>query len=141
MQTEPNPSYVLTTLCCSLADDKKAEQLLVLDLQEVVSSPANYFVICTVNSETQARAVADSIISTSKSYGIQAPRSEGFESSQWIIVDFFDVVVHILLQEQREFYKIEKVWGDGVQYSYNHETTELEKISKPPVTTVPTTTI
>lgn len=141
MQTEPNPSYVLTTLCCSLADDKKAEQLLVLDLQDVISSPANYFVICTVQSETQARAVADLIISTTKSYGIQTPRSEGFESSQWIIVDFFDVVVHILMTEQREYYKIEKVWGDGVQYTFNPETTELVKVAKSPVTTAPTTTI
>ncbi len=141
MQTEPNLSYVLTTLCCALADDKKAEQIVVLDLQDVVSSPANYFVICTVLSETQARAVADSILATTKSYGIQIPRYEGYQSSQWIIVDFFDVVVHIFIKEQREFYKIEKVWGDGVQFSYNPDTTDLEKIAKPPVTIAPTTTI
>jgi len=91
---------------------KKAESLLVLDLQGI-STIADYFVICCGNSITQVRAIADAIEATLKAEGAHVFHREGPPESGWLLLDYSDVIVHVFLPETREFYSLERLWGDA----------------------------
>lgn len=92
--------------------EKKASEIKVLDLREL-SDVTDYFVTCTAGVELHARAIADHIIESLKKKGIRPWHKEGYQSSRWILLDYVDVVVHIFLDETREFYGLEKLWGDA----------------------------
>ena len=109
-------SLELTRICVSMALSRNAEQIQVIDLRAVEFAPAAFFVVCTANSSVNARAIADKIREGVQSMRSERAKSEGEEQAQWIILDYFDVVVHILQREQRDFYKLEKLWGDGTMY-------------------------
>ncbi len=96
-----------------LALDKQADEIMVLDLSAIESAPADYFVVCTVSSDVQSEAVATSIRRGARSLGVSSPQPEGDKHAAWILIDFFDVVVHILRPESRQFYKLERLWGDA----------------------------
>jgi len=99
-------------LCASIADEKKASDILVLDIKEVFSI-ADYFVICTCASKPQVRAVASEIDKKLKEAGFRHLGVEGKEDASWMLVDFGVIVVHIFLPETREFYQVEMLWGDA----------------------------
>lgn len=80
-----------------------------------LSSVTDYFVVCSVDAEVQARAVADHISDTLRTREIRPWHTEGYGNSGWILIDFVDVMVHIFLPETREFYGLEKLWGDAPQ--------------------------
>lgn len=95
------------------ADDKKAEDITVLDLRKI-SSVTDYFVICTGSSATQTKAIADNIEEKlEKDYNLRLLRREGFQSGAWILLDYGSVVVHIFKPEERDFYNLERLWGDA----------------------------
>jgi ribosome-associated protein len=100
-----------------IAQEKLAQDILMLDLTEIEASPADWFVICTVNSSTQLRAVIDAISKATRDVGLGKPRVEGLSSEQWVILDYFDIVVHVMVGEAREFYKLERLWGDAKMYT------------------------
>ncbi len=110
---KPRTVKGFATLCAQLAAEKKAENILILNLTKIESAPADYFVICTALSDTQVNAVASNVMQGGKEAGDGTAKSEGWDSGNWIIVDFFDVVVHIMHTDAREFYKLEKLWGDA----------------------------
>jgi ribosome-associated protein len=91
---------------------KKAEALLVLDLQ-AVSTIADYFVICTGASRTQLRAIADAVESRLEDEGFRVAHREGLPESGWLLLDYSDVVVHVFLPETRDFYALDRLWGDA----------------------------
>ncbi len=91
---------------------KKAESLLVLDLQGI-SGIADYFVICCGNSTTQLRAIADAVEASLKAEGFRVFHREGMPESGWLLLDYGDVVVHVFLPETRAFYALERLWGDA----------------------------
>ena len=91
---------------------KKAESLLVLDLQGI-SGIADYFVICCGNSTTQVRTIADAVEASLKSEGLHVFHREGLPESGWMLLDYSDVVVHVFLPDTREFYALERLWGDA----------------------------
>lgn len=94
--------------------DKKGKQLAILDLTELEQSIADYFVICHGESNTQVDAISDFIERHTKTELQQAAlHKEGANNSQWILLDYGDVVVHVFHKEQREFYKLEELWGDA----------------------------
>jgi ribosome-associated protein len=94
--------------------EKKAEQIVTINLKEIKNSVADYFIICQCESKTQANAIADSVEEqVFKKTGESPVHKEGRENSEWILLDYFNVVVHIFLREQREFYGLEKLWGDA----------------------------
>lgn len=96
-----------------IIEDKKGSDILVLDIREI-SLLADYFVICTAESERQFGAMVDSMISEIKTYGVYTLGSvEGTPDSGWILVDFGDIVVHIFSPKQRDFYALEKLWRDS----------------------------
>ena len=95
-----------------LAREKKAFSVRILDLRKR-SSVTDFFVICSVDAEVQARAVADHISDTLRMQQIRPWHTEGYRDTGWILLDFVDVVVHIFLPRTRDFYALEKLWGDA----------------------------
>lgn len=95
-----------------MALDKKAYDIKILDLREL-STVCDYFVICSVDADTQARAVADHVIDELRDAGIKAWHREGYSSLRWVLLDYVDVVVHIFQRDIREFYGLEELWGDA----------------------------
>lgn len=94
--------------------EKKGNQIKVLDLRKLKSSMADYFIICHASSDKQVSAIADSVEEFSRKLAGEKPlHIEGFESAEWILMDYFDIVVHIFQEEKREFYAIEELWGDA----------------------------
>ncbi len=104
-------------LCARLAQEKQASNLLILDLGEIEAAPADYFVIVSVDSEAQLKAVSDHVESSVKEIGLGSPRTEGRGTSSWVILDYFDVVMHIMVATTRDFYKLERLWGDAKAYT------------------------
>jgi len=95
-----------------LALTKKAEDIKILDLRKLTAI-TDYFVICTAFSDTQVKAVADAIMDGSKKIGEKVWHKEGLTQKSWVLLDFVDVVVHVFLRETRNFYSLEKLWGDA----------------------------
>lgn len=94
------------------ADDKKASDLVLLDISKIASF-ARYFFICTGDSSRQMQAVADEIEKRLKAAGIRPSHVEGYQNSEWILMDYLDLVVHIFSRNARAFYDLERLWRDG----------------------------
>ena len=94
--------------------EKKGNEIVRLDLRNIYSSVSDYFVICHADSSTQVRAIANSVEEEIFKATQQDPwRKEGLENSEWILLDYVDVVVHIFRTDKREFYGVEDLWGDA----------------------------
>lgn len=94
--------------------EKKGHQIVTIDLSEVEHSICDRFIICHGESTTQVGAIANSIEKELKEKaGIRAHHVEGIQNSQWVLIDLFDVLVHVFLEEYRSFYKLEELWADG----------------------------
>lgn len=106
-------SKKLAQLCWEYADNKKAENIVILDVREL-SSVADYFVICSGTSEPHLRAVSDEILNKLRDEKDLRPRAiDGTLQTAWIVLDYFDVIVHVMKQEVREKYDLEALWGDA----------------------------
>ena len=97
-------------LVVKAADDKRAEDIMAMDVREV-SILADYFVVMHGNSEKQVQAIADEIISHKQ--GFEVKRVEGRDSAKWLLIDLGDVVVHVFHYSERAFYNLEKLWSDA----------------------------
>lgn len=117
IQSKPRSTKGRAVLAARLAQEKQGRDLLILDISILETPPADFFVIITVDSDSQMRAVGDSIVTTMKQMGFGAPRLEGKGTSSWLILDFFDIVVHIMLTSARDFYKLERLWSDAKAYT------------------------
>jgi ribosome-associated protein len=116
----------LAVLCAQAAEDKLAENIILLDLSEIKIASSNYLVICNCSSTTQVKTVADNILNETTKHKLKKPKVEGIENSEWVILDYFDVVVHVFIDEQRAFYKLEKLWADADFYSVDDEAKLIE---------------
>jgi ribosome-associated protein len=106
-------SKQLALRCRELADDKKAEDLAVLDVRKL-SSVTDYFVLCTGTSEPHLRAVVDEITERLRlEYGLRPRAMDGTLHTGWIVLDYFDVIVHVMRAELRGRYDLEALWGDA----------------------------
>jgi len=100
--------------------EKKGEDIKVLDMRNLEAAVADYFIICTGNSHPQVDALADSVDEfVKKSTGENPLGMEGRENSEWILIDYSDVVVHIFLPETRTFFKLENLWSDANIHTIN----------------------
>ena len=94
--------------------EKKAENITVIDLRDIDNSVCDYFVISYANSNTQVNAIADSVQKeTIEVLGDKAWHKEGADSSEWILMDYVNVVAHIFQTPVRDFYALEELWGDA----------------------------
>src|SRR5262245_30321925 len=106
-------SKKLALLCRELADNKKAEDIVVLEVGEI-SSITDYFVIASGTSEPHLRAISDEIIDKLRDEHHIRPRAvDGTLQTAWLVLDFFDVIVHIMRSDVRERYDLESLWGDA----------------------------
>jgi ribosome-associated protein len=95
-------------------EEKKASDIVVMDLREVKNSVSDFFVICSGNSDTQVDAISTSIEEEVIKFNKERPwKSEGRNNNQWILIDYVSVVAHVFLKDKREFYALEELWGDA----------------------------
>lgn len=99
-------------LCAEGADSKKAFDIQILDIRELTVI-ADYFVICSGSNTTQVSAIADSIGHTLAQAGIRYSHVEGVAESQWVLMDYGDVVVHVFEEQARAYYSLDKLWGEA----------------------------
>ena len=108
-------SKKLALLCRDLAENRKAENIAVLDVR-AVSSVTDYFVIASGTSEPHLRAITDEITDKLKAeYGLRPRAVDGTLQTAWVVLDFFDVIVHVMRADVRERYNLEGLWGDAPQ--------------------------
>lgn len=91
---------------------KKGFNVLVIDLKKLVTF-TDYFVVCSADSDTQVKAIADEVDKILSDDGIKCWHKEGLKALSWVLLDYVDVVVHIFKKDAREFYNLEKLWGDA----------------------------
>jgi ribosome-associated protein len=114
-----NESAYISELAIHGMQEKKGNDLVRLDLRNINSSVADYFVICHADSATQVKAIAHSVEEEIYKAIQQDPwRKEGLEYGEWILLDYIDVVIHIFRTDKREFYGVEDLWGDAEIKSY-----------------------
>ena len=99
------------------ANQKKAENIITVDLRGI-SSLCDYYLICHGNSEPQIKAIADNI---RKNTTYKPRHIEGYENKKWILLDYFDVIVHVFDKVEREYYEIEKIWADAPINEFHDE--------------------
>lgn len=103
---------VLADTAIRVAEDKKAYDIKVLDISKI-SVIADYFVLCSGRSSVNVQAIAGEIVDKVKEqFGI-TPRKEGIREGRWILLDYGDVIIHIFQEEERQFYNLERLWGDA----------------------------
>lgn len=103
------------------AEDKKANDLVVLDLRKA-SGFTDFFVICSGTNARQIRAIADSVTEALAAHGEKPAHVEGYDRSEWILLDYFDFIVHVFAPDTRAFYGLERLWGNAEQVHSSAET-------------------
>jgi ribosome-associated protein len=112
----------LAKTCGELASNKKAEDIVVLDLRGI-STFTDFFVLCSATSEPHLKAIAGEIETRLKEdHSIRAVAIDGFPASQWIVLDYLQVVVHVFHRDKREFYSLEDLWGDAPRLEWESPT-------------------
>lgn len=100
---------------CKALDEKKGQDIEVLRIEELTTL-AEYFIICTAGSTTQVKALADNTeFRLKQDHDVTVHHTEGFESAQWILLDYGCALVHIFVPEARKFYNLENLWKDGIR--------------------------
>ncbi|HSW40700.1 MAG TPA: ribosome silencing factor [Acidobacteriota bacterium] len=102
----------ILSIAVNAADDKKAHDLVALDISEIASF-AGCFLICTGDSSRQVKAIADEIEKKLKLAGIMPSHIEGYQNAEWVLMDYADLVVHIFSQDARAYYDLERLWRDA----------------------------
>lgn len=119
-ENEQNPvegkehSAALARLAITALEDKKAEDIRLIDIGEV-SVLADYFIIASGNNRTQVQAMADEVEQRLGRAGAAPRQIEGYQSANWVLLDFGDVIIHIFDAQNRLFYDLERIWKDGTQ--------------------------
>ena len=114
MEEGKQRSAELARLAIGALEDKKAEDVRVIDIEEV-SVLADYFIIATGNNRTQVQAMADEVEQKLGRAGAVPRQIEGYQAANWVLLDFGDVIIHIFDAQNRLFYDLERIWKDGRQ--------------------------
>ena len=110
----PKNSKIIKAIIQAI-QEKKGEKIISLDLRKIPEAVADFFIVCEAGSTTQVRAIADFIEKEVKEKNGELPyMHEGRQVLQWVIIDYINVVVHIMLPDSRRFYKLEEMWSDAV---------------------------
>ena len=112
---------VLNDLIIDAIQDIKGKNIVKLDLRDLDDSPADYFIICEGDSTTQIKAISENIVRrTKEDLKIRPSHVEGVQGSKWILVDYFDTIVHVFYPETRDFYEVEELWSDAKSTEYQN---------------------
>lgn len=102
--------------------DKKGEHIVSIDLRKIHEAVADFFIICQASSTTQIKAIADSVEDAVKTKCTETPyKHEGRQALQWVLIDYVNVVVHVMLPDTRKFYQLEEMWSDAPQMEHIDE--------------------
>lgn len=113
-------SKILKTIITAI-QDKKGEQIVSLDLRKIPEAVADFFIICQASNTTQLRAIADFIETEVKDKCQEsAYKHEGRQAQQWILIDYVNVVVHVMMPDTRKFYRLEEMWSDASTLEHNN---------------------
>ena len=123
-------SKKLAQLCRDFADNKKAENIVILDVRDL-SSVTDYFVIASGTSEPHLRAIVDEITDGLRDgYDLRPTRKDGSMQGAWVVLDFFDVIVHVMRADARERYDLEGLWGDAARVKAKSKPAKIKSTSR-----------
>ena len=108
-------------LAVRAAEDKKADNLTVLDLRKAAGF-TDYFVLASGHNARQVRAIADAVVDALSAQGVKPSHVEGYDRSEWILLDYFDFIVHVFAPETRLFYGLERLWGNAERVELSQAT-------------------
>ena len=110
-----NKNSKLYKTIISAIQEKKGEHIVSLDLRKIPEAVADFFIVCEATNQPQIKAISDSIEHLVKEACGESPyHFEGKQQLQWVLIDYVNIVVHVMLQEQRKFYRLEEMWSDAV---------------------------
>jgi len=120
-QQKPLSDEELNDLIIDSIQDIKGKNIVKIDLRQLDDAPTNFFIICEGDSNTQVKSIADNIYGRLKKEGFILPlHFEGQQNALWILLDYFNTVVHVFYKEKRSFYELEELWGDGIFTEYQN---------------------
>ena len=105
-------SEELANAIAAAASSKKARDIVLMKMSEVTLT-TDYFVVCSGNTSTQTRAIADAIEEELQNQGFEFNHKEGYREGEWVLLDYGDVVAHVFTTDSREYYALEQLWGDA----------------------------
>ena len=111
-------SKIIKTIIAAI-QDKKGENIISLDLRKINEAVADFFIVCEAGNQPQIKAIAENIERNVKEKCEEDPwHHEGYNSLQWVLLDYVNVVVHVMLPDTRKFYKLEEMWSDAVMQEF-----------------------
>lgn len=113
-----NKSKEMIKTAYQALDDKKAFDIKILDIRNI-SSIADYFIIADGTNKNQVQAMCDNVEESMTKSGFRMKSIEGYSEGGWILLDYYDIIIHIFSDEARRFYNIERIWSDGAEVSIN----------------------
>jgi ribosome-associated protein len=112
-------SKIIKTIIAAI-QEKKGDSIISLDLRKIREAVCDFFIICEAGSHPQIRAIADNVVDRVREKCNENPyHQEGYPKLQWVLLDYVNVVVHVMLPENRKFYKLEEMWSDGASEEHN----------------------
>ena len=112
-------SKIIKTIIAAI-QEKKGSNIISLDLRKINEAVADFFIICEAGNQPQIRAITDSVEDeVKKKCGENPYHHEGKQILQWVLIDYVNIVVHIMMPEARKFYKLEEMWSDGILEEHN----------------------
>ncbi|HSE50059.1 MAG TPA: ribosome silencing factor, partial [Terriglobales bacterium] len=115
MKTPTTRQQVLTALAA--CQDKKAEEIAILEMDKASSAFTDYFVICSGTNPRQIQAIADEVETRLERYGMRPTHVEGYQRADWVLLDYVDFVVHVFSPQTRSFYDLERLWKSAKKLS------------------------
>ncbi len=114
-------SKIFSKKIAEMIFNKKGHDVVLINLKDIASF-ADFFIICSADSDVQVKAIADEIDKSLRDEGIKCWHREGYSALSWVLLDYVDVVVHVFKNDAREFYSLEKLWGDAPQEKFTDPT-------------------
>lgn len=112
-------SKIIKTIIAAI-QEKKGEKIVSLDLRKINEAVADFFIICEAGNQPQIKAIAENIEEKVKKHCAENPyHHEGYKVLQWVLIDYVNVVVHVMLAETRKFYKLEEMWSDSAAQQHD----------------------
>lgn len=117
LKNKPSRPEQLKDLIVDSIQEKKGEEIVILDLRNLEDTVTDFFVICHAQSNTQVRSISDFVMkNVNDELGERAFRYEGMENLEWVIIDYINVVVHVFQRDKREYYNLEELWADAKEH-------------------------
>lgn len=117
-KNQKSEAEMLARVAARALDEKKGFDVKIIDLRELQSAPSRFFVIASGNVPSHVSALSDAVHeAVKKMFGQNPSKVEGYNNAEWILMDYFDVVVHIFQKDKRDYYRLDQLWADGKELS------------------------